>query len=213
MGRTPISDSETDQSSDDEEPDKVESLSFSVGCLMDLLPSMEGSLTHLQMIKSHPAAPIRAPFSVSEPAHPFVQNISDKFERADTCLVERLGESNWQRFVTIRARTKQFVCKQEQDAEVIEELSPVTLFKQAPQSMFTPLSLFHDSGLGSSVPTIRPYAASAASHTSFVSSLATDGNSALRVPPTPREVQAGEPFTCEICGHRLVNIKNRVDWK
>ena len=201
--------SEADQSSDDEEPDIVESLSFHVGCLMELVPSMEGSLAHLHVVKSHSAAPIRAPFSVSGPARPFVQNISDKFEQADNRLIERLGESNWQRFVTIRARMDQISCKTDPDAEV----SPMKLFAQAPQSLFTPLSLFQDSGLGSSVPTIRCYATSAASHTSFVSSVATDGTSALRVPSTPKEVQMGEPFRCEICGHRLVNIKNRVDWK
>lgn len=212
-GSKPSSSNEAEPSSDDEEPDMVESLRFHVGCLMDLVPSMEGSLVHLQMVKSHPAAPVRAPFSVSEPARPFVQNISDKFQRADTCLVERLGESNWQRFVTIRARMEQMLCKTEPDAEVAKEITPITVFKQAPQSVFMPFSLFHDSGLGSSVPTMRAYAASTASHTSFVSSIATDGTSALRVPPTPKEVQAGEPFKCEICGHILSKIKNRVDWK
>lgn len=212
-GPTASSCSEAEPSSDDEEPDMVESLSFHVDCLMDLVPSMEGSLAHLQIAKSHPVAPVRAPFSVSEHARPFVQNISDKFQRADTCLIERLGESNWQRFVTIRARMQHMLCKTEPDAEVAEEITPITVFKQAPQSVFMPFSLFHDSGLGSSVPTIRAYAASAASHTSFVSSIATDGTSALRVPPIPKEVHAGKPFRCEICGHLLSKIKNRVDWK
>ena len=176
---------EVEQSSDDEEPDIVGALGFYVDCLMDLVPSMEGSLAHVQLAENHHVAPVRVPFTVSDLARPWVQNVSDKFELADRALVERLGESNWQRYVTIRARSGS------SGAETVEEAK----------------SIFIDSGLGSSI------AASVASHTSFVSSIAADGTSPLRVPPTPKEVEVGESFKCEICGYRLFNIKNRVDWK
>ncbi|MCJ1251512.1 hypothetical protein MMC30_008746 [Trapelia coarctata] len=205
---------EVEQSSDEEEPNATESLGFHVDCLMDLVPSMEGSLTHVQSAKNHHVAPVRVPFTVSDLARPWVQNVSDKFERADRALVERLGESNWQRFVTIRARSEHIASIGNSDVGTVEVISLVNPFEQTPKSIFTPLSLFHDSGLGSSVPTaMLRYAASVTSHTSFVSSIAADGTSGLRVPPTPKEVNVGESFRCEICGHRLFNIKSRVDWK
>jgi hypothetical protein len=75
------------------------------------------------------------------------------------------------------------------------------------QSVFKPTSLFHDSGLGSSIP------ASIASHRSFASSLASNAKGSLRVPDAPAEVALGKPFKCDFCGHRLLNTRTRVDWK
>lgn len=81
------------------------------------------------------------------------------------------------------------------------------------KSSFIPVSLFQDSGLGSSLPAQTSYAATAASHSSFVSSNAEGESGHLRVPPTPKGVFEGIPFVCEICSHELSEIKNRVDWK
>ena len=180
---------------------------------MDLIPTMEQSLAHLQSGGIQTKTTSRVPFSVSELALPWVQNVSDKFTSADNALVERLGEANWQRYMTLRARMEQKIQSLDIVDLVADNIPAVQIFQTVPQSIFKPLSLFHDSGLGSSVPTLPRYAVSAASHTSFLSSLADDSALALRVPPTPVEVGLGDPFKCEICGHLLSNIKNRVDWK
>ena len=206
--------------SDDDDLDTSDHISDAVDCLMDLLPTIEQSLMYLESTSIHSTAPVRTPFSISEPARPWVQNISDKFEHADSALVERLGESNWQRFETVRARMNQIV--QTMDSEAGEDVktgmvmntAATVVFEKPPQSLFIPVSLFYDSGLGSSVPTVSRYAVSNVSHTSsFASSLANDSLSSVRVPPTPEAVSLGKSFQCEICGHYLFNIKNRVDWK
>ena len=198
---------------EDEASDHGTLLECSIDCLMDLIPTMEQSLAHLQSGGIQTKVSSRVPFSVSELALPWVQNVSDKFTNADNALIERLGEANWQRYMTLRAMTEQRNQSLGIADVVADNIRAIQIFQTAPQSIFKPLSLFHDSGLGSSVPTLPRYAVSAASHTSFLSSLADDGTLALRVPPTPVEVDLGNPFQCEICGHLLSNIKNRVDWK
>ncbi|KAL9121957.1 MAG: hypothetical protein Q9187_001482 [Circinaria calcarea] len=182
-------------------------------CLMDLLPTMEQSLAQSRAIRKAPA--LRIPFTVSEAARPFVLNVHDKFSMADSKLVERLGESNWQRYVTVRARMNRIASVNDVNGETreVEWTKPVVFGKNPPQSMFTPYSVFHDSGMGTSMASTSRYTASVASHTSFISSQAEEGKATLRVPPTPPEVALNEPFRCFICGHMLFKIQNRVDWK
>lgn len=79
-------------------------------------------------------------------------------------------------------------------------------------SIFQP-TLFHDSGLGTTIASQSQYAQTEASHTSFVSSLAEQEKGRLRVPPTPLEVGTGEPFQCHLCGMLQTKIKNRIHWK
>ncbi|MCJ1285845.1 hypothetical protein MMC26_005187 [Xylographa opegraphella] len=198
---------------EDESSDSGTLLECSIDCLMDLIPTMEQSLAHIQSRGIQTKTSSRVPFSVSELALPWVRNVSDKFTSADTALVERLGEANWQRYMTLRARTEQRIQSLDIRNVATDNIPMVQIFPTAPQSTFKPLSLFHDSGLGSSVPTLPRYTMSTASHTSFLSSVAGDSALALRVPPTPVEVALGNPFECDICGHLLSNIKNRVDWK
>lgn len=195
------SDSETENEEDDNpeymQPSQIVSaLDTYTTCLMDLLPSMEDTLACSQDVnEDHNEAP--AEFQVSGPARTYIINISHQFEKADIRLVERLGEANWQRHTAIRNGL---------EAQVEEE-------EMIPKSIFRPVSLFRDSALGSSMPAQSSYAATMASHSSFVSSLADAENGLLRVPKTPKEVSQGVPFDCEICGHKLNKIKNRVDWK
>ncbi|MCJ1402972.1 hypothetical protein MMC11_006194 [Xylographa trunciseda] len=213
--RTDRSRNGTSESSEDEEDgsDHDTLLECHIECLMDLVPTMEQSLARLRSGGIQAPTSTRVPFLVSDLALPWVQNVSDKFGSADQALIERLGEANWQRYMTLRARTEQMVQSLDIEEGVAEDFPVVQIFQTVPHSVFKPHSLFHDSGMGSSVPTLPRYAMSVASHTSFLSSLVDDGALALQVPPTPVEVDLGKPFRCEICGHLLSNIKNRVDWK
>ena len=133
----------------------------------------------------------------------------EKFQQAQTQLVERLGEASWQRHRDVRQRRDQI-------NNATEELpSPAVAEgdgdgEQMPHSMFRPYSSFHDSGIGTSVPAQTTYAAS---HASFQSSNTEGGRTFLRVPPTPGEVSIDKPFQCCYCGNVLLKIKNRVDWK
>jgi hypothetical protein len=134
-------------------------------------------------------------FEVSGSAMIYVRNILDKFPNADVKLAQRLGEANWQRHVKIRSGN---------------QISKVELEVAGAKSVFHGSSVFHDSGLGSSMPSASSYAPSASS---FVSKVGDDDSEYFRVPRTPTEVFEGKPFKCFICGRFLVQIKNRVDWK
>jgi hypothetical protein len=170
--------------------------------LMDLLPSIERTalqLTEAQDSKESPISTGSTQFQVSAPAHAYVLQISEKFPKADRKLVERLGEANWQRRARIR--------------ETPHDAVRSTVTADSSGSIFIPVSLFHDSGLGSSIPGQSAYAPTSVSHSSFRTTATESQAGSYKVPPTPKEVAAGDPFICEICGHFLKNIKNRVDWK
>ena len=82
---------------------------------------------------------------------------------------------------------------------------------EPPKSIFQPFSVFHDSGLGTSLPAQSQVAISVASHTSFLSE---EGDlHRRRVPKMPDEVGLGKPFKCNLCGQTLSFIKNRISWK
>ncbi len=139
-------------------------------------------------------------FHVSGPARTYILNIRDRFLEADSQLVERLGEANWQRHVALSGLPMQADCS---DVPV----------EEAAKSVFLPVSLFQDSGLGSSLPAQTSCAATSASHTSFISSQVDAKGGGLRVPPTPKAVSKGIPFSCGICGQTLSQNKNRINWK
>jgi hypothetical protein len=179
----------------------ISSLATYTTCLMDLLPSMEDALNFASQANYEDEASSRLDFHVSGPSRTYILNIYDRFSKANPRLVERLGEANWQRHIALRNRpTKQA----ESVAAAIEEAS---------KSVFIPVSLFQDSGLGSSLPVQTSYAPTSASHTSFVSNQADEDSGVLGVPPTPKAVSKAIPFSCEICGQTLTRIKNRIDWK
>jgi hypothetical protein len=175
-------------------------ISDNISCLMDFVFVLEQSLQNadsdFRRIRQS------GPFELSSPAHAYVANIREKYRHADLKLVQRSGEANWQRHVRVRSMSK--------PAEVAEARA----VSMDAKSIFTPFSMFHDSGLGKSLPTASAYAASNASHTSFASSLA-DGkeSTSLRIPVTPAEVATGKPFDCSICGQTQYNIRDRIAWK
>ena len=180
----------------------IKDMEYHIACLQDLAPTLE----HMLEVTTGPhklgPATVSPIFHVSDPAKPFVLQIHDKYRQAPKVLVERLGEANWQRFVKIRNQ----VAGHEKNDEESEEQGFAL-------STFQPVSKFHDSGLGASMPNQSSYAASAASHTSFLSSHVDADGGTARVPPTPEQVAEGRPFLCFICGQTLTQIKNRIGWK
>ena len=196
-----------DTSSTESSSDVYSFLRCRTECLLDLVPTIERNLVHAEkIITKLPATKIS--FSMSEAARPFVLRIADKFIDANIKLVERLGEANWQRFVQIRDRIGE-TSDHNHTIDPVQEMH----CKDVPQSLSTPRTLFHDSGIGTSVAPGTRYAASVASHTSFISSNAEGDYGSLRVPATPAEVFEGKPFRCFICNSILSSIRTRVDWK
>jgi hypothetical protein len=150
-----------------------------------------------KLVNKSNLTPSIAEFKISEPATIYVRNILDKFPSADIKLIQRLGECNWQRYVKIR--------NSKEGSEIDRGI-----LLEAAGSIFQPTSIFHDSGLGSTIPANSCYAASASS---FISKAGDADGGYFRVPPMPKEVFDGKPFECFICRHIIHHIKNRVDWK
>lgn len=110
---TKDNDSDTDSHSDASlcsKSDGLADISSYILCLMDLVPTMERTLSHIllesQTERILPILPMLS-LQVSGPARTYAQNIFDKFPSADIKLIERLGEVNWQRHMSIRRRMKQ----------------------------------------------------------------------------------------------------------
>jgi hypothetical protein len=184
----------------------LDALDTYTASLMDLRPMLEQSLGDTLVPKAKRAGSKPPTFHVTDSARPYVLQVHDKFRQANSALVERLGESNWQRHI----RLKELAAAAE---NLVEGTIPQVVVTEAPKSAFQPLSRFHDSGLGSSAHTMSLYPASNASHASFLSSATDAVKGRQRVPSTPIEVSEGKPFTCSICSKTLSGIRNRVDWK
>ncbi|KAL8712536.1 MAG: hypothetical protein Q9225_006934, partial [Loekoesia sp. 1 TL-2023] len=195
---------ETDESDIEDSSNLVEELRLQTQFLKQLSPILERNLVKASRMRpdaTDPSEILR--FSVSGPAQSYVSSIWEKFKEAEDQLLKRLGEANWQRHVTVR----ELMARHPNDSVAPPSSDwPLSIA----QTKFRPYSAFHDSGIGSSMPTQTSYAPS---HSSFRSSNAEGGQEALRVPPTPIEVSEGKPFQCFICKRSLSNIKNRVDWK
>jgi hypothetical protein len=169
--------------------------------LSDLAVSLDQTLDYAEVLTREDKLPRASSFTVSDPAQVYVSNLLDKFPNADPKLVKRLGQKNWERHQSIRTKA------------IEKENGPIIHEEEVAPSLFKPFSLFHDSGLGLSTATISAYAASAISHSSFVSSVAGGERRSWRVPPLPLAATSGKPFTCDLCGQVQHKIKNRFDWK
>lgn len=172
--------------------------------LMELGPTIQNNLEQ-RAIKAESNDYVNDTFSVHSSAQHYVSMIRDKFPEASLGLIERLGEANWQRHVIIRNHATN---KSSGLTTAIGTTDKRTIFSQ-----YGKVSLFHDSGIGTSDPKTNENAASTYSHTSFVSTMAEDGHRGPSVPPTPKAVRHGKAFECNICYRQKWSIRNRIDWK
>ncbi|KAJ6016881.1 hypothetical protein N7451_000260 [Penicillium sp. IBT 35674x] len=175
-----------------------------VVCLMDLVPAIERHVFCLQQRVPQLSTPLPNMFHLSHGARPFAVLISDRFASAPTSLVERLAEANWERSVRIRKQV-------EEKAEEGKGLSfEGDLANEDAMTWFKPYSIFHDSGIGTSVFTGSQYAATSVSHKSFLSTVEEQGQGRPRVPHLPHE--RGQPFKCEYC-QKVITMRDRIGWK
>ena len=194
-------DDEDDASLLSDDYDFDSNLRSRIQMLLDLVPSLESMVDHQESVR-HKQTHAKGPgFQASGPAQIYISLLHDKFPKASLQLKERLGEANWQRHRNVRLRMEQTTSHGHVDG-------------LRSGSVFHPRTLFHDSGIGTTIAARSQYGPAKASHASFMSSSAQIKKGALRVPPTPAEVNSGKPFfRCHICGIPQTNIKNRVDWK
>ena len=199
-----LSTSEGHQSSD-----HGQTLSLYIQSLLELGPAIENNL--IQIERRFQDAKQRAltlpNFAYSEPAQGYISSIRDKFPRASAELVGRLGEANWQRHVKVRDR----MTRDDEDVEM--EFAEHKVSGAIAPSAIQPVSVFHDSGIGTTLSGRTKYARSTASHTSFASSFGGENSRSVRVPPNPPEIGLGKPFRCFICHRLQETVRNRADWK
>lgn len=187
------SDSSVSESEGDQRARSNKHLTAFVQGLMDLGPAIETNLVEFEQKQKVTKQPTLLEFNVSGPAHTYVSVVRDKYPQAPTRLAERLGEANWQRHVFVR--------------KMMHGEESLSIAEQAQEK---PVSLFHDSGIGTTLGAGSQYAATASS---FNSSIAEKEHGSLRVPPTPKDVIRGQSFRCFLCQVVQRKIKNRIDWK
>ena len=202
---TDQSDSDSELSSNGEES-LYENIQFGIACLMELGPTLQKNIVRGTKARTQRILSSAQPFRVSEPAEIYVSMAREKFKQADLNLIQRLGQANWQR----HRRIRDMMYRSE---EGIEEKPVPGKMHPTDHSTFRPPPTFHDSGLGTTISSASQYAVSAASHTSFASTVEEGVRNSLRVPSMPPEAADGKPFKCFICGNLQLNIRNRIDWK
>ncbi|KAJ5769461.1 hypothetical protein N7520_004020 [Penicillium odoratum] len=195
----PSSDEETDDSSPTTErlQNRLGRLHSFISCLMNLTPVLERYISSLHCKAEVEIVPIDTVFRLSHRARPYAMRIRDRFENAPTSLIERLAQANLERLIRLGI--------QEGEAEEVDDHT-----NQDAVTLFKPFSLFHDSGLGTSIPPISQYAATMASHTSFLSVTGDEALGRPRVPSLRQE--GGRPFQCNYC-HKTIAMRNRIEWK
>ncbi|KAH7176760.1 hypothetical protein EDB81DRAFT_49877 [Dactylonectria macrodidyma] len=169
----------------------AQDLRTDVQCLMDLDPLIRnpvfGSSSRKQKQK-------QIEETKWAPQQVFCDKVEQRFPQADEALVSALGQLNWARFRMCQAtRFKNELGEQEQLDTVKEDHATVAGSK------------FHDSGLGTSLPTMSSYAETVMTYSG------ADGQK-TRIPPLSDEARKGKPFTCVSCS-RTVRVSNNSAWK
>ena len=199
------SDSDSETSSNGEES-LYENIQFGIARLMELAPTLQKNVLRDKKARIERIVLSAHSLTVSQEARTYVSMAREKFKQADLNLVQRLGQSNWRR----HRRIRDMMYRSE---ESVEEKPVPSAILTTDHSTFRPPPTFHDSGLGTTISSASQYAASAASHTSFASTVEEGVRKSLRVPSMPPEIADGKPFKCFICGMLQLRIRNRIDWK
>ncbi|KAH4291592.1 hypothetical protein HBH64_190360 [Parastagonospora nodorum] len=128
------------------------------------------------------------------PEQAYANSISQNFPLAALAIVSQLGKLNWKRY-------NHMIHLQQETAE--QELQTNAMEKAR--------TIFHDSGLGVSLPAQSEVGLNIAeSAPSVVSHRAQASHK--RVPQLPAKAWSGEPFACEIC-NKQVRFKQTKAWK
>ncbi|KAF4474657.1 Ankyrin repeat [Fusarium agapanthi] len=185
------SDSSSDRSLDskvDDMSDMIQDLRTDVECLVELDPLIRNLVPDLSSNKQK-----HLETSDWAPQQAFCDRVEQRFPGADKSLILRLGEANWLRYRSCQElRIKE---------ELAEEQSPDS--KEDHKTVAG--SRFHDSGLGTSLPTISSYAETVMTYSG------SDGQT-TRIPRLSEEAKQGKSFPCVACGG-TVRIMTNAAWK
>lgn len=136
------------------------------------------------------------------PEQAYINMVAQRFPLAASTIVVHLGKLNWERYNHVLHLQRNAI---QQDLEMT--------------AMEKTGTIFHDSGLGSSLPAqfeagldrIRVLSSlQFVGAPSIVSSRAEASHK--RLPPLPPQARSGQPFTCAIC-NKHVSIRRTNAWK
>lgn len=181
------SDSGFSDSSTDLINDVLEDLKVDTTCLLDLEPLLSNPILRTD---AEPAAVIDTTRITWTPHQPYSDKVSVRFPMAADDLVNRLGKANYERYLRC------------QEQKATNELGD----QAASGALDSASSKFHDSGIGSSLPT------AASSYAETAMSYGMGEERRVRVPPLPAQAKEGLPFACVACG-RWVKIVTNSAWK
>ncbi|KAK8060007.1 hypothetical protein PG996_009937 [Apiospora saccharicola] len=204
------SDGSSDTSSQAEAGDLdeiAEDLLTDTQCLMDLGSRFQEE--HVGPVNVE-AAVSAAQLVTWDPSMNFVDRVRWRYPQCETAVAERLGKANWARVL----RHRETVSENTRPELIVLSSTNPTPDKPAPSQVAS--TAFHDSALGSSVPSVpmgilglgnavTEYAET------MVSYRAGQGDS-VRVPPLPDGARQGRPFSCVGCGMN-VTMKTKSAWK
>ncbi|KAF3012348.1 hypothetical protein E8E14_005681 [Neopestalotiopsis sp. 37M] len=187
---SPDDDSDTTDFDYDSYFEIAEDLKTDTTCLMRTNSLLDSTVQSPHITDSASDVPVPS----WEPHRPYCERIGIRFPDSIDKLVLRLGKANYDRFLR---------CSQKRD-EISND--DTNVFGPAQKANTAVVSDFHDSGLGSSIPSKSSYAET-------IMSYGADGNGqSVRVPPLSEDAKKGIPFTCVAC-FKTVSIKNNSLWK
>jgi hypothetical protein len=190
--------SSSDESSDfesDSIEEMVQDLLNDTLCLLELDPLLKSPVLDAKDAKD------RVAFHDNTinwaPHHVYSERVKSRFPQAMEPLILRLGKANYERYLRCHEDRESYA---DDNAGIAENALSVLA-----RSSTVDGSKFHDSALGSSMPSASSYAETIMSY---------EGNEgrSVRVPPLPLQGRAGNPFLCVACG-RSVLITNNSAWK
>ncbi|KAH0431609.1 hypothetical protein CcaCcLH18_06913 [Colletotrichum camelliae] len=165
-----------------------------VECLIDLGPLIESPFIDPMETKSVDSS--TRDLKLDTGCQVYSNRIGHRFSEAQQDLVDRLAIANWNRLLRVLEEKEKALT--ENEAVVVPAANDEVVASEKGTT-------FHDSGLGTSVPTASAYAET-------VMSYRKGNHSQVQIPPMPQEGKKHNPFECLVCG-RQVTMASDSAWK
>ncbi|KAK9416825.1 putative Heterokaryon incompatibility protein-domain-containing protein [Seiridium unicorne] len=193
----PDEDGNASSSSDDEDGDGLETKLDNLDCYIECLIELDSALSNpaIDLNKQNNPDP-RTNYALAQ-YHQYSMRIKDLYPRVSEEIAGLLGEVNYRQYWQLhemRERAEQERSTNPQQPRILNIDAAGTVF--------------HDSGIGTSVRTETVYAKSHAS--SNVSEIGHGKGSYF--PALTREAKLGSPFRCGACGHHVAVTRPSL-WK
>ncbi|KAF2629518.1 hypothetical protein BU25DRAFT_268312 [Macroventuria anomochaeta] len=191
---TSDSGSESSSSSDDGATDKMHELVQRIKTYTNCLIDLGTALDCPALEPEHDEGPSLVTLDQRSPHDFHIDLIRAKFPKAETCLLQSLGQTSWNRYLRMQ---------QERDSNAHALFAPTSGDK-----LHAAESEFQNSGIGTSLPRV----VSSCAETVVSSMASVPEGKRVNVPPLPADAKNGLPFECTACGKHIRATTNR-EWR